>query len=211
MERRFDLLTRQIKTNFWATVWLYVRTDRRGGVSGKLVAYGRAALSTEKIAYGGTDRKFGTWPSSRARSTYYYYTTPGRTCQVFFQTKIKKIRGLILGLSRAVEAVIFATVTTCHIVGRELLIVGASATATTMFMANVIVIGVPHDCEVVAFIHRVFKGTLARNRTVAVVWTVPTIYGAMDVSHYSSPPIAFISSAKASIIMQPISISAFSP
>ena len=123
MEKRFDLLTRQIKTNFWATVWPYVRTDREGGVSGKLVAYGRAAFSTEKIAYGGTDRKFGTWPSSRARSTYYYYTTPGRTCQVFFETKIKKIRGLILGLSRAVEAVIFATVTTCHIVGRELFIV----------------------------------------------------------------------------------------
>jgi hypothetical protein len=96
MERRFDLLTRQIKTNFWATVWPYVRTDREnedrsaGGVSGKTGAYGRAALSTEKIAYGVTDRKFGTWPSSRARSTYYYYTTPGRTCQVFFQTKIKK-------------------------------------------------------------------------------------------------------------------------
>ena len=33
------------------------RTDREGGVSGKLVAYGRAAFSTEKIAYGGTDRK----------------------------------------------------------------------------------------------------------------------------------------------------------
>jgi hypothetical protein len=88
---------------------------------------------------------------------------------------------------------------------------GASATATTMLMANVIIIGVPHDCEVIAFIYGVFKGTLARNRTVAVVRTVPTIYGAMDVSHYSSPPIAFISSAKASIIMQPISISAFSP
>lgn len=28
MERRFDLLTRQIKTKFWATVWPYVRTDR---------------------------------------------------------------------------------------------------------------------------------------------------------------------------------------
>ena len=40
-----------------------VRTDRenedRSGrrVSGKLNAYGKAALSTEKIAYGGTDRK----------------------------------------------------------------------------------------------------------------------------------------------------------
>lgn len=40
-----------------------------------------------------------------------------------FSNKNKKIRGLILGLSRAVEAVIFATVTTCHIVGRELFIV----------------------------------------------------------------------------------------
>ena len=99
MERRFDLLTRQIKTNFWATVWPYVRTDREGGVSGKLVAYGRAALSTEKIAYGGTDRKFGTWPPSRARSTYYYYTTPGRTCQVFFERKNKKNRGFYSSVS----------------------------------------------------------------------------------------------------------------
>jgi hypothetical protein len=77
----------------------------------------------QNFAIWGTDRKFGTWPPTRARSTYYYYTTPGRTCQVFFRTKIKKIRGLILGLSRAVETVIFATVTTCHIVGRELVTV----------------------------------------------------------------------------------------
>ena len=66
------------------------RTDRHR-VFGK---YGRAqkvARSIQKIAYGGTDRKFGTWPSSRARSTYYYYTTTGRTCQVFFEIKIKKI------------------------------------------------------------------------------------------------------------------------
>ena len=40
-----------------------VRTDRENedrsaaGFYGKLNAYGRAALSTEKIAYGGTDRK----------------------------------------------------------------------------------------------------------------------------------------------------------
>ena len=33
------------------------RTDREGGFYGKLNAYGRATLSTEKIAYGGTDRK----------------------------------------------------------------------------------------------------------------------------------------------------------
>lgn len=96
MEWRFDLLSRQIENNFCGHSVAYVRPDRENenrsaaGVSGKSVAYGRAALSTEKIAYGGTDRKFGTWPSSRARSTYYYYTTPGRTCQVFFDGKIKK-------------------------------------------------------------------------------------------------------------------------
>ena len=33
------------------------RTDREGGFYGKLNAYGRAALSLKKIAYGGTDRE----------------------------------------------------------------------------------------------------------------------------------------------------------
>ena len=207
MERRFDLLTRQIKTNFWATVWPYVRTDREGGVSGKLVAYGRAALSTEKIAYGGTDRKFGTWPSSRARSTYYYYTTPGRTCQVFFRTKIKNPRLLHLGC-RGIEGMVFTAVTASHFVGRVLVGIVTSGTASAFIMADVIVIGVPHCGEVVAFVHGVFKGTLARDGTVAVVWTVPTIHGAMDVSHYCSPPIIIsMNSAKA----QTASISAFSP
>lgn len=165
----------------------------------------------QNFAIWGTDRKFGTWPPSRARSTYYYYTTPGRTCQVFFRTKIKKIRGLILGLSRAIETVIFATVTTCHIVGRELLIVGASATTTAMLMADVIVIGVPHCGEVVALIHRVLKGTLARDRTVAVVRTVPAIHRAVDVSHYCSPPQIAMMFAITSIMASPASISAFSP
>lgn len=178
------------------------------GVFGKIGRIWKLARSRRKIAYGGTDRKFGTWPPSRARSTYYYYTTPGRTCQVFFQTKIKKIRGLILGLSRTVEAVIFATVTACHIVGCELVAVWASGTTSAMLVADVIVIGVPHCSEVVAFIHGVFKGTLARDGTVAVVWTVPTIHGTMDVSHYCSPPIIIsMNSAKA----QTASISAFSP
>ena len=90
MERRFDLLTRQIKTNFWATVWPYVRTDRRGGVSGKTGRIWKGHFFPQNFAIWGTDRKFGTWPSSRARSTYYYYTTPGRTCQVFFEWKNKK-------------------------------------------------------------------------------------------------------------------------
>lgn len=87
--RRFDLLERHMEIEFLRPGWPYVRTDR-APVFRKLVAYGRVAFSTEKIAYGGTDRKFGTWPSSRARSTYYYYTTPGRTCQVFFEIKMKK-------------------------------------------------------------------------------------------------------------------------
>lgn len=87
MERRFDLLTRQIKTKFWATVWPYVRTDRVFGSRGRDM---KIHFCPQNFAIWGTDRKFGTWPSSRARSTYYYYTTPGRTCQVFFETKIKK-------------------------------------------------------------------------------------------------------------------------
>ena len=87
--RRFDMPERHMEIAFSCADCHMLRTDRPP-VFRKLVAYGRAALSTEKIAYGGTDRKFGTWPSSRARSTYYYYTTTGRTCQVFFEIKIKK-------------------------------------------------------------------------------------------------------------------------
>ena len=125
--------------------------------------------------------------------------------------KNKKIRGLILGLSRGIEAVILTAVATCHIVGRELVGMGASATTSALAVTNVIVIGVPKGSEVIALVHRVFKGTLARDGTVAVVWTVPTIHRTMDVSHYCSPPIIATISAKASIIAQPISISAFSP
>jgi hypothetical protein len=139
------------------------------------------------------------------------YHTRAHLSSVFSK---KNPRILVLGSFLVivwVEAVLFATVTACHIVCGSLFIVGASTTTKAFAVADVIVIGVPHCGEVVAFVHGVFKGTLTRDRTVAVVWTVPTIYGAMDVSHYSSPPIAFISSAKASIIMQPISISAFSP
>lgn len=87
------MLCEHMEWKFWATVWPYVRTDRRGGFFGKIGRIWKAARSLRKIAYGGTDRKFGTWPPSRARSTYYYYTTPGRTCQVFFQIKIKKSEG----------------------------------------------------------------------------------------------------------------------
>lgn len=211
MERRFDLLTRQIKTNFWATLWPYVRTDRQDGGFRENRAHMEEPLFPSKFCHMGhrSEIRYLAFVQGPLYLLLLYYTRAHLSS--VFSNKNKKIRGLILGLSRAVEAVIFATVTTCHIVGRELLIVGASATATAMFMADVIVIGVPHCGEVVAFVHGVFKGTLTRDRTVAVVWTVPTIYGAMDVSHYSSPPIAFISSAKASIIMQPISISAFSP
>ena len=144
----------------------------------------------QNFAIWGTDRKFGTWPPSRARSIpYIYYTTPGRTCQVLFCTKIKKIRGLILGLSRRIEAVILTTVTTCYIVCGELVRVSASRTATTFTMTDVIIIGVPHTCEVIAFVHRVLKSTLARDWVVLVVRTIPPIHRTMDVSHYCSPPI----------------------
>jgi hypothetical protein len=107
-----------------------------------------------------------------------------------------------------VEAVLFATVTACHIVCGSLFIMGASTTTKAFAVANVIVIGVPNCGEVIAFIHGVFKGTLTRDRTVAVIRTVPTIHRTMDVSHYCSPPIIIsMNSAKA----QTASISAFSP
>ena len=170
-----------------------------------------SSLSIEKFAIWGTDRKFGTWPPSRARSSYYYYTTPGRTCQVFFQTKIKNPRGLVLGFGWGVKGIIFATVTTCHIICGELVAVSASATTSTLAMADVIVIGVPKSGEVITFVHRVLKGALARDRTVTVVRTVPTIHRAVDVSHYCSPPQIAMMFAITSIMASPASISAFSP
>ena len=139
------------------------------------------------------------------------YHTRAHLSSVILHKNKKKIRGLILGLSWAVETVILTAVATCYIIGRELVGVGTSATTSALAVTDVIVIGVPKGGEVIAFVHRVLKCALARDRTVAVVRTVPTIYGAMDVSHYCSPPIIATISAKASIIAQPISISAFSP
>ena len=184
MERRFDLLTRQIKTNFWATVWPYVRTDRGGGVSGKLVAYGRAALSTEKIAYGGTDRKFGTWPPSRARSTYYYYTTPGRTCQVFFKRKIKKNPTRVLIL---VGVLIFVA-TFPHGVEVVALCVGVRHFAQARLSRFVLVVG-----------------TIPRvDRAMEMLFT-------SQGGYTPSPAIIARNSPKASMQAMPISISCFSP
>jgi len=193
-----------------------VRTDRENknrsaaGFYGKLNAYGRAALSTEKIAYGGTDRKFGTWPPSRARSTYYYYTMPGRTCQVFFETKIKNPRFLHLG-RRGIKGMVFTAVTASHLVGRILVGIVASRTTSALIVTDVIIIGVPEDSEVVALIHRVIQCTLAGDGTVAVVRTVPTIHRAVDVSHYCLPPQIAMMFAITSIIARPASISCFSP
>ena len=63
-------------------------TDRPG-VFGQQGAYVEAALALKKIAYGGVDRKFGTWPPSRARSpAYIYYITTWRICQVCGAKKI---------------------------------------------------------------------------------------------------------------------------
>lgn len=106
---------------------------------------------------------------------------------------------------------IFTAVTASHFVGRVLVGIVASGTASAFIMADVIVIRVPHCGEIVAFIHGVFKGTLARDGTVAVVWTVPTIHRAVDVSHYCSPPQIAMMFAITSIMASPASISAFSP
>lgn len=195
MERRFDLLTRQIKTNFWATVWPYVRTDRVFGNRGRDM---KIHFCPQNFAIWGyrSEIRYLAFVQGPLYLLLLYHTRAHLSS--VFSNKNKKIRGLILGLSRTVEAVVFATVTACHIVGRELFIVWASATATTMLVTNVIVIGVPKSCEVIALIHGVFKSALTRDRTVAVVRTVPTIYGTMDVSHYCSPPIIIpINSAKA--------------
>ena len=80
-------------------------------------------------------------------------------------------------------------VTASDFVGRVLVCIVTSGTACAVFVTDVIVIGVPHRSEVIALVHGVFKGTLARDRTVAVVRTVPPIHRAVDVSHYCSPPI----------------------
>ena len=211
MERRFDLLTRQIKTNFLRRDCAYVRTDRANGTFRENRAHMTGPLFPSKFCHMGYRSEIRYLASVQGPLyLLLLYHTRAHLSSVILH-KNKKIRGLILGLFRAVKAVILTAVATCYIVGCELVRVGASATTSALAVTDVIVIGVPKGCEVIALVHRVFKGTLARDRTVTVVWTVPTIYGAMDVSHYSSPPIIATISAKASIIAQPISISAFSP
>ena len=78
---------------------------------------------------------------------------------------------------------IFTTVTASHLVGRVLVSIVASGTTSALIVTDVIIIGVPEDSEVVALIHGVVQCTLARDGTVAVVRTVPTIHRAVDVSH----------------------------
>lgn len=167
-----------------------MRTDRENenrsaaGFYGKLNAYGRAALSTEKIAYGGTDRKFGTWPPSRARSTYYYYTTPGRTCQVFFERKIKKIRRGHLVL----VGVLILVATFPHGVEVVALCVGVRHFAQARLSRFVLVVG-----------------TIPRvDRAMEMLFT-------SQGGYTPSPAIIARNSPKASMQAMPISISCFSP
>lgn len=167
-----------------------VRTDRENenrsaaGFYGKLNAYGRVAFSTEKIAYGGTDRKFGTWPPSRARSTYYYYTTSGRTCQVFFERKIKKIRRGHLVL---VGVLIFVA-TFPHGVEVVALCVRVRHFAQARLSRLVLVVG-----------------TIPRiDRAMEMLFT-------SQGGYTPSPAIIARNSPKASMQAMPISISCFSP
>ena len=203
------MLTRQFEKKFWATVWPYVRTDRVGGAFRENRAHMTGPLLPSKFCHMGNRSEIRYLASVQGPlyPLHLLYHTRAHLSSVF-SNKNKKIRGLILGFSRGVETVILTAVATCHIVGCELVGMGASATTSTFAVTNVIIIGVPKGGEVIAFVHRVLKCALARDWAVLVVRTIPTIYGTMDVSHYCSPPIIIsMNSAKA----QTASISAFSP
>ena len=50
----------------------------------------------------------------------------------------------------------------------------------------VIIIFIPHRCEIIAIVEWVFQRTHTRLRIVCVVRTIPTIYRAMIMFHFSS-------------------------
>ena len=57
--------------------------------------------------------------------------------------------------------------------------------SVTVLCANVVITGVPHRTEVIAFVHRVLKCTLTWNWRVGVVRAIPPVHRTMNVSfHY---------------------------
>ena len=181
MERLFKLLTRQFEKKFWATVWPYVRTDRVFGNRGRDM---KIHFCPQNFAIWGTDRKFGTWPPSRARSTYYYYTTPGRTFQVFFKRKIKKNPTRVLIL---VGVLIFVA-TFPHGVKVVTLCVGVRHFAQARLSRLVLVV-----------------------RTIPRVDRAMKMLFTSQGGYTPSPAIIARNSPKASMQAMPISISCFSP
>ena len=154
------------------------------GLSGKTGRIWKGHFFPQNFAIWGTDRKFGTWPPSRARSTYYYYTTPGRTCQVFFERKIKKIRRGHLVL---VGVLIFVA-TFPHGVEVVALCVGVRHFAQARLSRFVLVVG-----------------TIPRvDRAMEMLFT-------SQGGYTPSPAIIARNSPKASMQAMPISISCFSP
>lgn len=154
------------------------------GFYGKLNAYESGPAFNRKIAICSTDRKFGTWPPSRARSIYYYYTTPGRTCQVFFERKNKKNPTRVLIL----VGVLILVATFPHGVEVVALCVGVRHFAQARLSRFVLVVG-----------------TIPRvDRAMKMLFT-------SQGGYTPSPVIIARNSPKASMQAMPISISCFSP
>lgn len=152
--------------------------------SGKTGRIWKGHFCPRNFAIWGTDRKFGTWPPSRARSTYYYYTTPGRTCQVFFERKNKKNPTRVLIL----VGVLVLVATFPHGVEVVALCVGVRHFAQARLSRFVLVVG-----------------TIPRvDRAMKMLFT-------SQGGYTPSPAIIARNSPKASMQAMPISISCFSP
>ena len=156
----------------------------RGGlVFGKIKCIWKVARSSKKFAYGvyRSENRAGTFLPGPLIIPF-YYTTPSRTCQVFFEKKMyKKRRGLILVFSRAIVSVIITAVAECDFVGCVLVGVVAGVTASAFSVADVIITLVPHHRKVIALMNGVFQSALARNGGVGIVRAIPAINRAMNV------------------------------
>ena len=128
-------------------------------------------------------------------STYLYYTTFILACQAFSAKNFQqKIQVLIPGFW-CIITIIFATITTCYIIKCELVWMSAIVATFTFSITSVFMrlALFPHGVEIIAFFHRIFKSTLARELSIFIIRTVPTIYRTMEMTFnlHTHTPLTF--------------------
>lgn len=119
-------------------------------------------------------------------------------CEIIFSERLDKPKNvpgtLVCGTPKrprlilspwGVVAIIFTAVAEGDLVGCVLVGVRTRGTPVTVFSTDVIIIGVPHRTEVIAFVHRIFKCTLTWNWRVGIVRAIPPVYRTMNVRSHA--------------------------